>query len=175
MSSDPMVADGDEGSGRIRADGGVDPTRIVADADVLVADLVVGGAARETLDVVREHSWLTLVASEHLLADAEAVIAALAEESLATAWRDTIETVCDLVDHPAEDHPALACAYRGGAGHILSYDEQLSSVQAGANLRTVMDTSVRNPRAFATVFDAAALYEAVEEGPYPGPDQDPRA
>jgi predicted nucleic acid-binding protein len=175
MRDTPVVANRDRESGQIRADGGVDPTRIVADADVLVADLVVGGPAREALDVVREHSWLTLVASEHLLGDAAAVIAALAEESLATAWRDTIEPVCDFVDHPAEDHPALACAYRGGAGHILSYDEDLSGVQAGANLRTVMDTSVRDPRAFATVFDAAALYEAVEDGSYPGPDEDPRA
>lgn len=164
-----MTSDG------IGADGGADPTRIVADADVLVADLLVGGSAREALDIVRRHSWLTLVASEHLLADAEAVIAALAERSLAAAWRETVDGLCELIEHPAADHPALASAYRGGAGHVLSFDEQLLSVEAGANLRTVMDASVREPRAFATVFDAAALYEAVEEGSYPGPDRDPRA
>lgn len=156
-------------------DGGADPTLIVADADVLAADLLVGGVAREALDIVRRHSWLTLVASEHLLTDAEGVIATLADESLAEAWRETVEEWCELVDHPAEDHPALASAYRGGAGHVLSYDEQLASVEAGANLRTVMDASVRGPDAFTTVFDAASLYEAVEDGSYPGPDRDPRA
>lgn len=156
-------------------DGGADPTRIVADADVLAADLLVGGAARDALDSIRRHSWLTLVGSEHLLADAEAVIATLTEESLATAWRDRIDRLCELVEHPEEDHPALASAYRGGAGHLLSYDEQLRSVQTGADLRRLMDTSVREPRAFATVFDAAALYESLEGDTYPGPDRDPRA
>lgn len=158
-----------------RGDGGADPTRIVADADVLAADLLVGGAARDALDAIRSHSWLTLVASDHLLADAEAVIATLTEDALADAWRAKVTELCELIEHPEEDHPALACAYRGNAAHLLSYDEQLASVQAGANLRQVMDTSVREPRAFATVFDAAALYEAVEDEPYPGPDRDPRA
>jgi hypothetical protein len=109
------------------------------------------------------------------LADAEAVIATLTEDALAGDWRAKVTELCELIEHPSEDHPALACAYRGGVGHLLSYDEQLASVQAGANLRQVMDTSVREPRAFATVFDAAALYEAVEDEPYPGPDRDPRA
>jgi hypothetical protein len=161
-------------STEIAADGGADPTRIVADADVLAADLLVGGPARDALDVVREHSWLTLVASEHLLADARAVIEVLADESLASDWYETAAELAELVEHPAEDHPALASAYRGGAGHVLSFDERLQSVQAGANLQQVMDASVREPRAFTTVFDAAALYEAVVDGDYPGPDRDPR-
>jgi hypothetical protein len=33
-----------------------DPTRVVADADVLAADLLVGGVARDALDHVRAHS-----------------------------------------------------------------------------------------------------------------------
>ena len=37
-----------------------------------------------------------------------------------------------------------------------------------------METSVRQPQAFVTVFDAGALYEAMEGGAYPGPDRDPR-
>ena len=160
---------------RLIVDGGGDPTRIVADADVLAADLLVGGSAREALDVLRSHSWLTLLASEHLLADAESVIAALADEQLARDWSEKICDLCELVEHPAADQPALASAYRGGAGHVLSYDEQLASVETGTNIRSVMDASVRHPRAFVTVFDAEALHEAVRDEPYPGPDRDPRA
>ncbi|HMB50092.1 MAG TPA: hypothetical protein VKM69_05475, partial [Natronoarchaeum rubrum] len=55
-----------------------DPARIVAGADVLAADALVGGPARAALDHVRSHSWIDLVASDHLLDDAEAVIADLA-------------------------------------------------------------------------------------------------
>lgn len=152
-----------------------DPATLVADADVLAADLLVGGNARRVLDEVRRHSWLTLIASDPLLSDAEAVIAGLADAALARDWRQKIEARCTLVEHPAEDHPALACAYRGGAAHVLTFDERLRSVEAGANLRQAMDASVRDPAAFAAVFDAAALYEAVETGAYPGPDRDPRA
>lgn len=175
MSSDDTTARYDPEAVRTRrADGGSDPRRIVADADVLAADLLVGGAPREAIDVVRRHSWLTLVASEKLLDDAEAVIGDLAADRLAADWRDRIEQLCESVEHPAEDHPALSSAYRGGAAHILSYDEQLSSARGGANLRAVMETSVRQPEAFVTVFDAGALYDAMEGGTYPGPDQDPR-
>ncbi|ERH12524.1 MAG: hypothetical protein J07HB67_01544 [halophilic archaeon J07HB67] len=35
--------------------------------------------------------------------------------------------------------------------------------------------SVREPRAFATLFDPESLYPAVVGGEYPGPDRDPRA
>lgn len=150
-------------------------TRIVADADVLAADLLVGGAARDSLDVVRAHSWIELVASDVLLADAEAVIATLADDELATDWREMIETERVAVDHPPEDHPALASAYQSEAAHVLSFDERLQSAKAGVTLREHMDVSIKHPDAFVHLFDAERLYEAVFDEPYPGPDRDPRA
>jgi predicted nucleic acid-binding protein len=155
-------------------DGGPDPTRVVADADVLAADLLVGGAARAALDHLRRHSWLDLVVTDELLADAEAVVAALADDQLASDWRATVEAWAVVVDQPTGDHPALAAAYRGGAAHLLSLDERLRSPAAGANLRGVMDVSVRSPDAFDTVFDPAAVYELAFGEAYPGPDRDPR-
>jgi len=151
-----------------------DPTRVVADADVLAADLLVGGGAREALDRVREHSWMTLVASDPLLDDAEAVVADLADPDLAADWRDRAGRECDRVDQPESDHPGLASAYRGRAAHLLTYDEGLSSAGANLSLQPHLQVSVRPPDAFARLFDPAALYEATHEGPYPGPDCDPR-
>jgi predicted nucleic acid-binding protein len=150
------------------------PARVVADADVLAADLLVGGPAREALDHVRRHSWVTLVASQQLLDDAQAVIEELADPELAADWRERIEREAELVDHPAGDHPGLASAYRGGAAHLLSYDENLGSTRTGLSLQPHMQLSVRPPDAFAALFDPASLYEAVEGGAYPGPDRDPR-
>ncbi|QLH80118.1 DUF7384 family protein [Halosimplex pelagicum] len=151
------------------------PARIVADADVLAADLLVGGDAREALDHVRAHSWVALVASDPLLDDAEAVIADLADSEIAADWRERVEALREPVDHPAGDHPALASALHGGAMHVLTFDESLGSAAAGAAIRGRVEASVRSPRAFAAVFDAESLYEAVEGGEYPGPDRDPRA
>ena len=151
------------------------PDRIVADADVLAADLLVGDAARDALDHVRSHSWLTLVASDALLDDAQALIADLSDPALAADWRDRIEDLREPVDHPEGDQPALASALRGGAMHVLTFDEGLQSAAAGAAIRGRVETSVKHPRAFATLFDPEPLYEAVNEGPYPGPDRDPRA
>ncbi|WP_338741037.1 DUF7384 family protein [Haloplanus salilacus] len=151
------------------------PARVVADADVLAVDLLVGGDARAALDHVREHSWVTLVASDHLLDEAAAVIRELGDDDLARDWRARVEEACTLVDHPAEDRPALAAAYRGGAMHLLTLDEFLLSASAGANIRKRVETSVRHPRAFATLFDAESLYREVVSGEYPGPDRDPRA
>jgi predicted nucleic acid-binding protein len=151
-----------------------EPTRVVADADVLAADLLVGGSAREALDHVRRHDWLMLVASDQLLDDAEAVIAALADEELAGDWRERIEREREAVDHPADDHPALASAYRGEAGHLLTSDEGLRSAKAGLSVQPHMDLSVRSPDAFVRLFDAEAAYEAWVGGEYSGPDRDPR-
>jgi plasmid stabilization system protein ParE len=158
-----------------------DPARIVADADVLAADLLVGdsgdasgNAAREAMDAIRSHSWLELVASDDLLDDAEAVIRDLADPDLATAWRERIEALRVEVEHPAGDHPALASAYRGRAAHLLSYDEGLRSAEAGATFGSRLNVSVKTPAGFAALFDAESLYEAVEGGEYPGPDRDPR-
>ena len=149
--------------------------RVVADADVLVADLLVGGPSRDALDHLRSHSWLSLVATPTLLADAEALVADLADAELAADWRDRVDAWAAVVDQPEGDHPALAAAYRGDALHVLTLDEQLRGAEAGANLRGIMDVSVRSPEAFAAVFDPAAVYEARFDEPYPGPDLDPRA
>jgi len=151
-----------------------DPSRIVAGADVLAADVLVGGPARAALDHVRSHSWLDLVASDHLLDDAEAVIAELADDELADDWRDRIERERVSVEHPPGDQPALASAYRGDAAHVLSFDDELGSVETAARLQGRIAMSVRHPKAFDAVFDAASLYDAVVGGEYPGPDRDPR-
>jgi len=154
-----------------------EPARVVADADVLAADLLCGeaSAARDALDHVRSHSWVTLVASDPLLDDAEAVVRELADAELAVDWRDRIEAEREAVDHPEGDHPALASAYRGEAAHLLTFDEELRSAETGAALQSHMQVSVRSPDAFAKLFDAESLYQAVEGDEYPGPDRDPRA
>lgn len=153
----------------------LDHARIVADADVLAADLLVGEAAREALDHLRSHSWLELVVTDPLLDDAEAVIADLSDDELAADWRAKLEAEAVVVDQPEGDHPALAAAYRGDAAHVLTLDGHLQSVEAGSNLKGVMDVSIRSPDAFAQVFDPAGLYEHLFEDAYPGPDRDPRA
>jgi predicted nucleic acid-binding protein len=148
--------------------------RVVADADVLAADLLVGGPAREALDAVRAHGWLTLVVSDPLLADVEAVVATLSGADLASAHRERLADLGERVEHDPGDHPALACAYRGDAGHVLSLDDDLLGADAGAAVRARVETAVKHPDAFARQFDAAALYEAVVGDSYPGPDRDPR-
>jgi hypothetical protein len=151
------------------------PARIVADSDVLAADLLVDGPARECLDSVRAHSWLTLVASDPLLDDAEAVIERLADAELAADWRDRADGLREPVDQPAGDHPALASAYNGGAMHVLSFDERLTSAAGNTLVRDRVETAVRPPDAFARLFDPAKLYPEVVGGEYPGPDRDRRA
>jgi len=177
------------------------PARVVADADVLAADLLIGGGAREALDHLRAHSWTTLVASDRLLDDATATIRALVDgrgdgddadaasssptpapstpgdarfEDLATAWRARIDAWREPVAHPAADHPALGSAYRGGAMHLLSFDDRLTSAGAGATLQGRVPLSIRRPDAFARLFDPASLYAETVGGEYPGPDRDPR-
>ncbi|GAB7094125.1 hypothetical protein JCM30237_12770 [Halolamina litorea] len=151
------------------------PARIVADSDVLAADLLVGGAARDCLDHVRAHSWLTLVASDPLLDDAEAVIERLADAHLAADWRERIEERREPVDQPEGDHPALASAYHGGAMHVLSFDERLTGAKGNTMVRDRFEVAVRTPEAFTALFDPAKLYPEVGDGEYPGPDRDPRA
>lgn len=154
--------------------GGPDPAAVVADADVLAADLLVGGAARTALDHLRAHSWTTLHAGEPLLADAEALIAELADPALAADWRRRVAEWATVVEHPAGDHPALGPARAGGAAHVLTLDAELAGAATNAALKRWVDVSVRTPTAFARLFDAAALYEVVVGGDYPGPDRDPR-
>lgn len=150
------------------------PAGVAADADVLAADLLVGGDARRALDLVRGHSWIDLVASEQLLDDAQAVIAELADESLATDWREKVEEMVRLVEHPAGDHPALASAVAGNAAHVLSFDEGLRSARVGMNINTRVSVSIKHPEGFANLFDPERLYPEVVGGEYPGPDRNPR-
>jgi hypothetical protein len=151
-----------------------DPTRLVADADVLAADLLVGGDARAALDAVRAHSWLDLVASDPLLDDAAAVVAALADADLAADWRERARAEAVAVDHPAGDHPALASALHGDAAHVLTDAETLRTAAAGAEIKQHVETSVKSPAAFVHAFDADSFYAATVGGEYPGPDRDPR-
>lgn len=151
------------------------PARIVADADVLAADLLVGGPSREVLDHVRRHSWLDLLASDQLLADAEAVVADIADADLAEAWRERIERERVAVTHPDGDHPALASAYRGGGAHLLTLDDDLTSARANRSIQPHAALSIRSPAAFAHLFDAESLYESLHDDDYPGPDRGPRA
>ncbi len=149
--------------------------RIVADADVLAADLLVGGSAREALDTIRSHAWITLVASESLLDDAEVVIADVADVDLAREWRATIQKRVTVVDHPPGDHPGLASAYHGDAGHLLTFAEHLHGAGTGTAIKQYAAVSVKSPTAFLHTFDAEIAYEVCFEEPYPGPDRDPRA
>ena len=170
-----------EGGGTRDEEGGTEPppdpspARVVADADVLAADVLVGGPSREALEGVWRHSWIHLLASDQLLADAAATIAELSTPELAAAWRELVAEWREPVTHPVGDHSGLGSAYRGGAMHLLSFDRVLSSPRAGAELRGRVPLSVREPRAFATVFDAESLYLEVVGGEYPGPDRPPRA
>lgn len=150
--------------------GDANPARIVADADVLAADLLVGGAARDALGVVRAHSWVELVASDPLLDDAASVIATLGDEELARDWRTLAERERVAVSHPEGDHPGLASAYRSNAAHLLTFDPDLTSAATNLSVQPYTALSVRTPDAFARLFDAASLYETLHDEPYPGPD-----
>lgn len=160
---------------RGREGGRSDPATVVADADVLAADLLVDGAARRALDHVRQHSWVTLVASDPLLGEAETLIADLTQQDLATDWRRKIHALRVRIEQPSGDHPALASAYHGKAAHLLTFQRELQRPRAGMQLRERLDVSVRHPDAFARLFDPESLYRVVERGEYPGPDRDPRA
>ncbi len=162
-------------SDRAPGDRRPDPTLIAADADVLAADLLVGGAARAALDHVRRHSWVGLAASDPLLADATAIIETLADAELARDWRERAERLRTRVEHPQRDHPGLASAYRGGAAHLLTFDETLTATSANLAVQPYAALSIRTPAAFDRLFDPEPLYEAIHDGPYPGPDRDPRA
>jgi hypothetical protein len=152
-----------------------DPARVVADADVLAVDVLVGGDSRQALDRIRSHSWIDLVASDALLADAESVIARLADDALAADWRTRMERERLHVEHPAGDHPGLASAYRGEAAHLLTLDEAITGADTGLALQDHVSVSVRDPTAFLAVFDPERLYPTAVGGEYPGPDRDPRA
>ena len=154
------------------------PTRVVAAPAVFVADLFRDGPARAALDPLRAHSWTTLVASDPLLDAAERAVARLAgdvDPALAADWRTRVEAWHESVVHPPGDDPTLGSAYRGGAMHVLSTDARLTSAAGGTEVRARVETSIREPSAFARLFDAEGLYEHAVGGTYEGPDRDPRA
>jgi hypothetical protein len=164
----------DTDAGTVREPAEPSPARVVADADVLAADICVGGDARGALEPLYRHSWTTLVASDPLVDDAAAVIQSVADRSLAADWRELIDGWREPVDQPAGDHPALASAYRGGAMHILSFDGGLTASGTGLALHERFPVSVRQPDAFALLFDPESLYAEVHDDAYPGPDREPR-
>lgn len=151
------------------------PANVVADADVLAADLLCGSPARDALDLARAHSWVSLVASDPLLADAHTVIAHLADVDLAEAWHERIDGLRVRVEHRSTGHPALASAAAGEAAHVLSFDDSLRSAKAGIRIREHAATSVKHPRGFCRLFTPETLYSTVVGGDYPGPDRDPRS
>jgi hypothetical protein len=151
------------------------PARLVADADVLAADLFRDGHAREALDIVRAHSWVELAASDPLLADAHALIEHLADPDLADAWRERVEDCRVHVEHPPGDHPALASAAAGNAAHVLSFNGTLRTAETGVRIREHVATSVKHPAGFCGLFDPTKLHPTVVGGAYPGPDRGPRA
>ncbi|SIR48404.1 Predicted nucleic acid-binding protein, contains PIN domain [Haladaptatus litoreus] len=148
------------------------PARIAVDADVLAADLLVGGDARETMDIVRGHSWVELVASDELLDESEWVIRQLADDPLARDWREEIEECRLEVEQSPGDHPALASAHAGNAAHIVSYDDDLRSAKTAATLQGRISVSVKRPDGFVSLFDPESLYDVVVGGEYPGPDRE---
>ncbi len=152
----------------------VDPSCIVADADVLAADVLVGGASRNALDHVRRHSWMSVVASDELAGEARAVIADLTTEDLAAEWYRRFDRERVVIEQPSSDHPALASAYRAGAAHLLTFDEQLTTTAANLAMKSHMSVSIRHPDSFARLFDAESLYESLHDDSYPGADCDPR-
>lgn len=153
----------------------VDPTRVVADADVLMADLLVGGPSRRALDHVRRHSWMTLIVSGPLLDDAESGIGRLSDPEFAADWRTRVAALATTVEHPAGDHPALGCVRAAAAAHLLSLNPELTGAATNRSLQRWVDVSVRSPDAFDRLFDPSSLYEVAVGGEYPGPDRDPRS
>lgn len=152
-----------------------DPTRVVADVDVLLADLFVDGRARQALDRVRSHSWFEWYVSDPLLDRAERLAAELADEDLAGIWRARLQRATTVVEHAEGDHPALATAYAARCGHLLTYDDRLGTARAGLTMRKAMPVSVREPDAFVAVVDPATIYERWVGETYPGPNADPRS
>ena len=150
------------------------PNRIVADIDVLAADLFCDGSARKSLDVIRSHSWITLIATAALLDEAQLLIESVASSALAADWRSRITETAHIVEPTASGHPALVAAHTGNAATLLTFNESLQSAQAGASLRAAVSTSIKSPEAFTLLVEPAQLYETLFGDTYPGPDTDPR-
>ena len=130
-----------------------DPMRIVADVDVLAADLLVDGTAREAMSMIRESATLSAVCSEELLSESREIIATLGDPTLAAAWERRARADFDIVEMRGDGHGALLTAAAGRAGTVLSHDEALQSVAAGVAIREHIETSVKSPDAFVSLVD----------------------
>ena len=147
-----------------------DPARVVADADVLAADLFIDGASRDALDLLRSHSWLELVVTEALIEDTKVLISDLAESGLADDWERWVRTCGTVFEPSIGGHSALVAAHAGNAATVLSLDDRLLSAQAGVAIRPHVTTSIKSPTAFCKLVDPSSLYETLFADSYPGPD-----
>lgn len=150
------------------------PTAIVADIDVLAADLFIDGPSRAAMDLIRSHSWMTLVATTDLLDQAAALIESLATPALATDWRKRCVEIATIVEPAGSGQEALVAAHAGNAATVLSLDPAAQSARAGTAIRKAVETSIKSPDAFVTMTDPQSLYQTCFDAPYPGPDRDPR-
>ena len=153
-----------------------DPRCIVADVDVLVADLFIGKASREALDILRAHDWLTLIATDELITEATVIIEELSSAELASQWESRFRREAVVVEPVLQGNAALVAAAAGNAATVLSLDERLQSSAAGTAIRSHLATSVKSPHAFNRLLDPEQYYVATggEPGGYTGPDRDPR-
>jgi len=69
----------------------------------------------------------------------------------------------------------LLLLYFGFMALDSAFEDRRQGARAAAGLRDRLPVSVREPRAFATVFSAENLYPEAVGGEYPGPDRDPRS
>ncbi len=127
--------------------------RVVVDSEVLAESAKGEKSAKMSMEIIRKCQWIVLVASTPLLDEAQKKVEMELGMELGKKWRVDTEDVCEIVDHPEGDHPALASAYVGNAQHIISRDENLTSAKAGVNIRTKIETSVKKPDAFVNLFE----------------------
>lgn len=140
-----------------------DPTRIVADSDVLAADLLVGGSARKALDMIRTHEFLSLITTDTILLETQRIIEALADADLAEDWGSRARVEFTVIKPSGGGHPAFEAAATSNAATVLSLDERLQSMRAGVAIRDHVATSVKSPQAFVAMVDPKALKIAIEE------------
>jgi predicted nucleic acid-binding protein len=127
--------------------------RVVADSDVLVMDIMAECSSRKAMGIVRSVGEIELIASKELLDEAETVICLLSSKELSKKWRDRMEMDCEIVDQIEGDNSALSSAYLGGAQHIISCDDRLTSSKAGVIIKDRFEVSIKRPHAFVNLFD----------------------
>lgn len=134
-----------------------DPMRVVADVDVLAADVFLDGSARAAVSLIRESPDLTLVVTDDLLTEARDLIADFTDDSVAAAWERCARTDFHVVDPSSSGHPALVAAEAGDAATVLTHDEQFQTASAGVAIRTYVETSVKSPEAFVALVERSSF------------------